>query len=137
MPGWTGRKTVTSSLGHSTDLASCGSPPTIAIEKVVQGGRAQQGDQFKLTLNQGGTQIANATTTGNAAGVQPDRIGPLPTVRGVPLTFAESAAGTTNMSYYASSYRCLVDGVQTTQGNGISGSITIPRARPSCGMPVL
>jgi LPXTG-motif cell wall-anchored protein len=126
MPGWTGRKTVTSSLGHSTDLASCGSPPTIAIEKVVQGGRAQQGDQFKLTLNQGGTQIANATTTGNAAGVQPDRIGPLPTVRGVPLTFAESAAGTTNMSYYASSYRCLVDGVQTTQGNGISGSITIP-----------
>jgi hypothetical protein len=33
MPGWTGRKTVTSSLGHSTDLASCGSPPTVAIEK--------------------------------------------------------------------------------------------------------
>jgi hypothetical protein len=126
MPGWTGRQTVTSSLGGSTDLASCGSPPTITIEKVIEGGRAKAGDQFKLTLKQGDTEISQATTSGSQTGLQNDRIGPLPTVRGIPLSFSESAAGTTSMGDYASSYQCRVDGGQQTQGNGTSGSITIP-----------
>lgn len=130
MPGWTNQKTVVSSnFGGSTDLASCGSPPTITIEKFVEGGRVASGDQFGLSLRQGsttGTVIGTATTTGNANGQQPERVGPLPTVRNVELHFAETAAGTTNLSNYASSYRCLVDGVQTVQGTGTAGKITIP-----------
>lgn len=130
MPGWTNPKTVVSSnFGGSTDLASCGSPPTITIEKFVEGGRVASGDQFGLSLRQGsttGTVIGTATTTGNANGQQPERVGPLPTVRNVELHFAETAAGTTTLSNYASSYRCLVDGVQTVQGTGTAGKITIP-----------
>ncbi|MGP4969031.1 SpaA isopeptide-forming pilin-related protein [Glutamicibacter ardleyensis] len=130
MPGWSNPKTVVNAnFGGSTDLASCGSPPTITIEKFVEGGRVASGDQFGLSLRQGsttGTVIGTATTTGNANGQQPERVGPLPTVRNVELHFAETAAGTTNLSNYASSYRCLVDGVQTVQGTGIAGKITIP-----------
>lgn len=130
MPGWTNQKTIVSSnFGGSTDLASCGSPPTITIEKFVEGGRVASGDQFGLSLRQGsttGTVIGTATTTGNANGQQPERVGPLPTVRNVELHFAETAAGTTTLSNYASSYRCLVDGVQTVQGTGTAGKITIP-----------
>lgn len=126
MPGWTGKTTVTTSLGGSTDLASCTSPPTITLEKVVVGGRSQSGDQFKLTLKQQNTELSSVTTTGTATGVQAERIGPLPTVRGIPLTFSEMPSGSTDLANYATSYRCLVDGVQTLQGNGTSGSITIP-----------
>ena len=126
MPAWSGQSDVTSSLGGSTDLASCGSPPSITIEKVVEGGRVSATDQFTLTLKQGQTTVGSATTTGSSTGVQAERIGPLPTVRNVALSFAESAAGTANLANYVSSYRCLVDGVQTTQGDGTSGTITIP-----------
>lgn len=129
MPGWNDRKDVTAALGGSTDLASCGSPPTITIEKYIEGDRVASSDQFTLTLRQGGTNgtlIGTATTTGNAKGLQGERVGPLPTVRNVDLNFSESAAGTTTLGNYASSYRCLVDGVQTTQGNGTAGTIKIP-----------
>lgn len=129
MPGWTNSTSTTASLASSTDLASCGSPPTISIEKYVEGGRVAATDQFKLTLRQGGangTEIGTATTLGNQNGLQSELVGPLPTVRNVALQFSETAAGTTNLSNYASSYRCLVDGKQSEQGNGTSGTITIP-----------
>jgi hypothetical protein len=102
----------------------------------VPDGRVHAGDQFKLTLNQqsAGTEIANATTTtGSPTGVQPGQIGPLPTKRNAALTFAESAAGTTTMSDYNSTWNCLVDGDQLQDANGndvagtgTSGSVTIP-----------
>ncbi|HZK05104.1 MAG TPA: DUF5979 domain-containing protein, partial [Actinomycetaceae bacterium] len=131
MPGWTGKADVTSSLGvsgnTSTDLASCGSPPTITIEKNVQGGRVNDSDQFTITLSEGSTVIGAATTTGNATGVQDQRVGPLPTVRNVELTLKETAAGSTNLDDYMTSYRCLVDGVQVSQGRDTrTGTVTIP-----------
>src|SRR5690606_35978734 len=105
----TGKQTVVDTrFGTSNDLASCGSPPTITIEKVVEGGRFQASDQFTLTLRQGsanGTVIGTATTSGNAPGVQPARVGPLPTVRNVPLYFSETGASGTNLNNYVSSYR--------------------------------
>ncbi|MCI1241461.1 MAG: LPXTG cell wall anchor domain-containing protein [Bifidobacterium subtile] len=117
---------ITSSL-DSTDLATCASPPTITLEKYVEGGRVNSSDQFKLTLKQGNQVIGDTTTEGDAAGLQSQRVGPVPTVRNVALTFTEENAGTTNLAKdYISSYRCLVDGTQTTQGNGTLGSITIP-----------
>lgn len=111
MPGWTNGVDVTTSLNFSRDLASCSSPPTITIEKEVQGGRNAATDQFTMTLTQGTTTIGTATTTGNSVGVQGERVGPLPTVRGVPLTFTETPSGTTILTKYASTYRCLVDNV--------------------------
>lgn len=128
MPNWSGSTTVTSSGLSSTDLATCSSPPTITIEKFVENGRVNSSDQFRLRLAQGTQTIGETTTTGTANGLQGERIGPLPTVRGVPLTFSEVAAGTTDLTNYASSFRCEVDGVQdhSASGNGTFGTITIP-----------
>lgn len=129
MPGWTNSREATKELKSSTDLASCGSPPTITIEKYIEGGRVTATDQFKLTLRQGGvagSEIGTSTTAGDKDGLQDERVGPLPTVRNVELHFSESAAGTTKLADYASSYRCLVDGEQKVQGNGTAGVITIP-----------
>ena len=130
-PGWTDQATHTTSLTNSTDLAGCGSPPTIVIEKEIIGGRVNPGDQFKLTLSQGLTLLGEATTSGPAVGLQNARIGPLPTVRNVALNFAEVASGTTNLNNYASAFQCTVTHrngtvVNLDQVNGISGTVTIP-----------
>lgn len=127
MPDWSGSKTVTDEMS-STDLASCGSPATITIKKDVRG-RVNAADQFALTLKQGNTTLGQATTTGSSIGVQPAQIGPLPTVRGATLTFAETGAGGADLSKYASSYACSVDDVPLSPavgGAGTSGSVTIP-----------
>ncbi|MEA5053262.1 MAG: SpaA isopeptide-forming pilin-related protein, partial [Propionicimonas sp.] len=129
-PNWSNGTNVASGFS-STDLASCSSPPTVVIEKEVVGGRVNDTDQFRLTLNQGGTLLGEATTTGSAVGIQSERIGPLPTVRNVELKFAESPSGTTNLAEYVSAYQCTVtylDGtVQTLdEVTGTSGSVTIP-----------
>lgn len=136
MPGWTNKSTVTSDLEGSNDLASCGLPPSIVIEKEIVGGRVNSGDQFKLTLAQGNTVLGTATTSGSGVGVQDQRVGPLPTVRNVSLTFSESAVGTTDLSKYASVYQCTVtdlDGTVHTleQQAGTNGSITIPASGDS------
>lgn len=131
MPNWSGPADVTSGLSDSTDLASCSSPPTIVIEKEIVGGRVSSGDQFKLELKQGSTLLGDATTSGTSTGVQDQRIGPMPTVRNVELSFSEAAAGTTNLSNYASAYQCTVTYLDGTvenldQVNERSGKITIP-----------
>lgn len=128
MPAWTNSALVTSNLDNSTDLASCSSPATIKLQKVVQG-RAVSTDQFTLTLQQGSTVLGTTTTSGSATGVQPQVVGPLPVVRGATLTFAEAFAGGAQASNYATSYQCLVDGQPMSPavtGTTTSGSITIP-----------
>lgn len=129
LPNWSGGADHNStSLLSSTDLASCSSPATITIEKYVQGARVGTNDQFRLSLTQGTTTLGTATTTGQQPGLQGQRVGPQPTVRGVTLNFSESASGTTNMNNYASSWSCYVDGEPMTgvSGTGTSGSVTIP-----------
>lgn len=141
MPEWGNSEAVTTGLSvtsgwntySSTDLATCGSPPTITIEKVIEGGRHVTTDQFTLRLHQGNTLLGTATTTGNTTGVQGQRVGPLPTVRNAALTISETGASETNLSNYVSSYRCYVDDEQYTQGTGTTGTITIP----SSGQEVL
>ncbi|HLS00846.1 MAG TPA: hypothetical protein VK054_02520, partial [Beutenbergiaceae bacterium] len=129
MPDWSNAQTVATGddgLHISTDLAGCSSPPSITIEKYVEGGRVDDTDQFDLTLHHGSQLLGEATTQGDATGVQSQRIGPLPTLRNVQLRFEETGAGTTDLDNYVTSYRCLVDGVQQTQGNATTGSVTIP-----------
>lgn len=130
MPNWTNATVVASSTsGYSgTDLASCSSPATITLEKDVQG-RVNDTDQFALSLTQGSTTLGTATTAGTATGVQSQRVGPLPAVRGTTVNFSETGAGGTNLSGYTSSYQCTVDGQPMTpavSGTGTSGSVTIP-----------
>lgn len=129
MPNWSNGALVTNNLNDSTDLASCSSPATIKLQKIVQGGRSSATDQFRLELKQGSTTLGTATTTGTATGVQPQVVGPLPVVRGATLTFSETFVNGAVASNYATSYRCQVDGAPMSPavtGTGTSGSITIP-----------
>lgn len=125
MPNWSNGQDVTDDLNGSTDLASCSSPATIELEKYIDGARVNSSDQFTLTLSQGNQELGTATTAGSAVGVQQQRVGPLPTARGVTLTFSETAASG-SLANYASSWNCSVDGEPMTSGAGTSGSVTIP-----------
>lgn len=129
MPNWSNSQLVTSNLNDSTDLASCSSPATIKLQKIVQGGRAVPADQFRLELRQGTTTLGTATTAGTATGIQPQVVGPLPVVRGATLTFSETFVNGAVASDYATSYQCLVDGEPMSPavtGTTASGAITIP-----------
>lgn len=130
MPNWTGStNAITSGTYSGTDLASCSSPATIEVEKVVNG-RVDPSDQFKLTLRQGSTDLGTAETSGASTGVQTQRIGPLPTARGVTLTFSEvmTSGSVSSLSKYAAQWQCTVDGVAISgaNGTGSSGTVTIP-----------
>ncbi|MGR6090851.1 SpaA isopeptide-forming pilin-related protein [Brevibacterium sp. CSND-B09] len=99
------------------------------MQKYVEGGRSKPGDQFSLSLKEDGSELGPATTTGNAINVQDDKIGPIPSKRGLNLTFAETAGNsTTNLNDYASTYSCAVDGkaLSGSSGTGTSGTVTIP-----------
>lgn len=130
MPNWENKKSVTTSLGGSNDLATCSSPATITVEKYVQGGRVNDSDQFTLSLTQNGQSLGTATTTGNQPGLQNEHIGPQPTARGITLSFSEAKAPrtTTDLSKYASSWSCRVDDepILGAAGTGTNGSVQIP-----------
>lgn len=131
MPDWSNKTTVVSrnnSFSNSTDLASCSSPATITLQKVVNG-RVAPSDQFTLALKDGATDLGIATTTGTANGLQQDRVGPQPTVRGKTITFTETAAGSANLADYTTTYQCTVDGQPLSpavSGTGTTGAVTIP-----------
>lgn len=125
-PGWNNPSTFTNQLTGTSDLASCSSPATITLEKDVKT-RVNPGDQFNLELNQGTVSLGTATTTGTANGVQSERVGPLPVARNATIRLSETAAGTTDLSRYASSYSCTADGNPIgISGTGTSAAITIP-----------
>jgi hypothetical protein len=128
MPSWSNKSTVTSALSSSTDLASCSSPATITLEKVING-RVSASDQFSLTLSDGATTLGTSTTTGSSNGLQDDRVGPQPTVRGKTLAFSEAGASGTDLTNYATTYQCTIDGKAMSpavSGSGTSGTVTIP-----------
>ncbi|WAL41067.1 SpaA isopeptide-forming pilin-related protein [Brevibacterium sp. BRM-1] len=138
MPNWTDRTTVTNKLSSSWDLASCASPPTITVQKDVAA-RASTSDQFRLGLFSGRTpssttEVANTTTAGTATGLQDKQIGPFPATRGATMSFNETAAGSTELSRYASKYECLIDGKPMSPavtGSTTGGSFTVPQSGQS------
>lgn len=131
-PAWTSADSNWFSGGSnfgSTDLATCAAPPTITLQKDIVGGRAKASDQFTLSLKNNGDEITPVTTTGNAKEVQKEKIGPVPTKRGIKLTFAETAGNSsTNLDDYASAYSCTVgeEPISGASGTGPSGTVTIP-----------
>ncbi|WP_339393995.1 SpaA isopeptide-forming pilin-related protein [Brevibacterium metallidurans] len=128
MPDWNTPTTIPArpSLGGLTDLATCSSPATITVEKDVKN-RVNAADQFGLKMVSGGKDLASTTTTGTTNGIQKEILGPLPAARGAVIGFSESAAGSTVLSNYASSYSCTVDGrPMNVSGNGTSSQVTIP-----------
>lgn len=134
----------------SVDLASCGAVPhTIELRKNLPNGRhvdsggPADGDQFGLTLGFSGTpNYSSALTSGIETGVQAQKAGPVPMMLGRQYSFSETAAGTSDLTNYNSSWECVNSGLSGTQslplpagtvtssgtatGTGTGGTITIP-----------
>jgi uncharacterized repeat protein (TIGR01451 family) len=101
------------------DLASCAFPPSVSVQKNVIS-RVNPTDQF--TLQATGPNIirpSTATTVGTATGLQATaggevlQAGPAPARFNSTYTGTETAAGTTDLSQYISTYSC-VDTVHPT-----------------------
>ena len=92
------------------DLAACSVPPVMQLQKNVIS-RQKDTDQFTLSITGGGLSGGNtATTTGSANGVQAAKAGPVLGVTGTTYTFAETAAGTTVLANYTTTYQCVDQG---------------------------
>lgn len=128
---WAKKSTVTTSLSNSVDLASCLAPPTLTTTTSVDA-RNAPGDQFGLTLSSGASTVLQTTTTGSASGVQQEQVGPLPVLANETYTVVETAAGTTDLTDYRTSWACTssIPGssgtVPLSSGAGTTATATIP-----------
>ena len=101
--------------------------PRLTLVKALGGTRVFTGDQFKMDVRQGSTTVATTTTTGSGAtvatGSTPQYLGAAGTTYG----FTETAAGTTNLTYYTSGMACTntyAPTTPTTLPNTVGGSVT-------------
>ncbi len=102
------------------DLGACSNPPVMQLQKNVVNRQADT-DEFNLSITGGGLSGGNtATTSGSANGVQAAAAGPVLGVTGTTYTFAETAAGTTTLANYTTTYQCVDQGA----GNAIVASGT-------------
>ncbi|GEK23083.1 DUF7933 domain-containing protein [Cellulomonas xylanilytica] len=100
-------------------------PARITIRKNVTG-RATVGDQFRLALSLGATEVATATTTGATTGLQTAQVGPVNVTRGSVYTISETIVSTATLNTYTTSYQCLRGTTTIATGTSISGPITVP-----------
>ncbi|MBO1740593.1 DUF11 domain-containing protein [Leifsonia sp. TF02-11] len=112
------------------DLASCAFPPTVSVQKNVVS-RVNPTDQFTLTATGATISLpATATTTGTATGLQTTAGGQVlqagPALARVDdsYTVTETAAGTTDLSRYLTSYRCIDSANPTNPEFPITGAGT-------------
>ncbi|MCH6482646.1 hypothetical protein MMG85_03545 [Pseudoxanthomonas sp. LH2527] len=96
----------------------------LRLQKALPDGRVLPGDQFALSMTGPGSP-ANVTTTGSGS----TATGTLTHADATPgsvYTLSETAAATTNLSSYATTYSCTnaLPGGQTPSGSGTSFNIT-------------
>ena len=120
--------TVASIAG--ADLASCGYPNTLRLQKALPNGRVVASNQFTLTITGGGVSTGNtATTTGNATGLQPVVAGAVLGQVGTSYTITETASGGTTLANYTSTWQCVdaTNGnASIASGSGASGTFAMP-----------
>ncbi len=122
---WRSRGVVTTGLSSSTDLASCLAPPTLTAAVSVDK-RNDPGDEFALTLYSGSSAVVTTTSTGSATGEQAEKIGPLPVLAGDTYSVVQTAAGTTDLADYRTSWACTADGTSVSSGTGTTATATVP-----------
>ena len=112
----------------TTDLASCGYPPTITLQKDLPDGRVAVGDQFKLKLEAGNDSSWETETSGDEVGLQKQTLGPIPVMAGGMISISETVVGNTGPGNYASRWECKVGEEVLAEGTGRSNDkpITIP-----------
>ena len=130
----TGAIVDSSSMGFAfVDLASCAVPSTVMGQVDLPDGRYASGDQFKVTLGGSGLSATNTgTTTGTDTGLQDqpsEEAGPAVVLPGKTYTVTQTAAGTTSLTNYVTTWTC-VDGSGTvlSSGSGNTATVTMPAA---------
>ncbi|MFJ4044426.1 isopeptide-forming domain-containing fimbrial protein [Microbacterium sp. NPDC089987] len=121
-----------------TDMASCTFPNTITLKKDLPAGRQAETDQFGLRIDAPAeykTPRTEATTRGNAPGLQPDYAGPVFVNQGDTFTLSELASGTTKLDRYASSLTCEEITPTGTEPVAVSGS-TVVQPRGELGTSI-
>ncbi|MCQ9341161.1 SpaA isopeptide-forming pilin-related protein [Corynebacterium phoceense] len=136
---------LSSRWNFGTDLASCTDFPTIELKKDVVS-RAKDTDQFTLEIIRSaeadGTEnivVADATTRGDATGVQDQQAGPIPAVAGKKYRIRESGAvneGSTdapaNLARYMTDVQCINNESNTpvklskVEGRSYEWEFTVP-----------
>ncbi|PZE73248.1 hypothetical protein DEJ27_02005 [Curtobacterium sp. MCPF17_018] len=132
--------TFTIADGYSpSDLASCNYANTVAAQSSVDQ-RWSSSDQFGLAVTGGGVSTGNtATTDGTAAGTQPQKAGAVLSTPNKTYTARQTAAGTTDLSNYTTSWKAvnLNSGALVASGTGTTGTFTFPAATTADGTDVL
>ncbi len=130
-----GSEEISPATNSLADMASCASPNVITVVKELPAGRARPDDQFRLAITGGGLTAGNkGVTRGRESGVQdqtPGEVaGPALGLSGTTYTITESAAGSTDLAAYDSSWECIdrVTGDLVADGTGPSGSFDLPAA---------
>jgi LPXTG-motif cell wall-anchored protein len=127
--------TYTNGAGNVTTVLNAPDSATLVVEEPTRltvqknvTGRATAGDQFRLAVTAGGTgtEVASATTTGTATGLQAQRVGPITVTPGASYTISESIVSSATLNTYTSGYECVRGSTTIATGTSVSGSITIP-----------
>ncbi|MCS5723885.1 hypothetical protein N1028_08405 [Herbiconiux sp. CPCC 203407] len=98
---------------------------TVTIRKNVVS-RNLAADQFRLALVSGSTEVASATTSGSALGLQTQQVGPVSVTRGATYTLAETVVTTAQLRTYNTTYECVRGTTTIATGTSVSGALTIP-----------
>ncbi|MBL3688336.1 hypothetical protein D3248_15415 [Leucobacter zeae] len=119
-------------LKNSTviDLASCGLPPTMKLQKDIVDRKAPS-DQFTIGIfadGKSGTQqeVQSATTSGSELGVQGPKAGPMVARVGQQYTIREVGAGSpvAALSNYITAYECRWNDEDTVFDSGVLSGAT-------------
>lgn len=132
--------TVTIAGGFTpTDLGSCNYANTLSAQSSVDS-RWRPTDQFGLSVTGGGIVSGNtATTAGTATGLQPQIAGAALTVPQRVYTATQTAAGTTDLADYSTTYSCIDinSGNSIATGAGDTTTFTFPAANTADGTDVM
>lgn len=110
--------------GEALTCTFTNSRTTLRLQKQLPGGRAQAGDQFTLAIAGPGAPAA-VTTTGSGS-TATGTVTHASATAGSAYTLSETAAGSTVLSNYTTTYSCTNAraGGQTPSGSGTSFSVT-------------
>ncbi|MCS6560218.1 Ig-like domain-containing protein, partial [Curtobacterium flaccumfaciens] len=126
----------------ASDLASCNYADTVTGAASVDQ-RWNSGDQFALAISGGGIDTTKpgsaGTTSGSATGVQAQKAGAVLTTPNKDYTVKQTAAGTTDLANYDTTWKAVdqTTGTTVASGTGATGTFTFPAATTADGTDVL
>ncbi|QYI98821.1 tandem-95 repeat protein [Curtobacterium flaccumfaciens pv. flaccumfaciens] len=126
----------------ASDLASCNYADTVTGAASVDQ-RWNSGDQFALAISGGGIDTTKpgsaGTTSGSATGLQAQKAGAVLTTPNKDYTVKQTAAGTTDLTNYDTTWKAVdqTTGTTVASGTGTTGTFTFPAATTADGTDVL